>query len=402
LLRRVLQGAGCLGACLCLSQQLALADAILHEDGASTAVQKAAVSFQVLTDMEHKLFGHVFPKEPAEHRIDRLEAFIFGSSSEGPLSDRLNHLILTVLDAAERVPLQDPAKAAPEPVPALAESARPVIAPPPQVAPEAELPLTPMNYPRVAALERLVLGKTYPNEQVAPRVRRLETKVFHKTSDGSDLSERVEELETRLHCQSAYLLMDNPEQMALEAFSTYMNKNIQVGTAHDAIGKDSSTLLDYLESLESHVLGKVHSGEPVLERLAVMETKLFDAPDNDDAIVKRVHRLWARLYPEIDAPASPQLVADNDSGTRDGVTKKGDPLLSSFEMPMNPELEAPKSRDISVDGFQLPVNQPMDASKEMTADRKKKGSMLRKVGKVLSSTMLAGTYYYQEEDLSNY
>jgi hypothetical protein len=219
------------------------------------AADLTSADLEKLGNYETKLFAHPFATDGVSARLDRIEDFVFGKTSDGSDSDRLASLV-AAMGAAETdspkkeevatkpAPEEDSSKqsrqaktsppvvsdnsedknAAPgqnesastdQPKPTghkgkknkeLASAQTPTAAPP---SPKDETPAAQpgrdpietgegfkkTDYPRVSKLELRMLGLTYDQDPLDERVDRLEIKAFKKPSSIDDLGQRIDNLE---------------------------------------------------------------------------------------------------------------------------------------------------------------------------------------------------------------
>lgn len=155
--------------------------------------------------LEMKYFDHTFEGEDTnDARVDRIEKFIFGETSNGTAEQRMNKIMATLAseDALPKPPAL-PQASAPVPAPQ-ASSGRRVAAAPPAV------PSSPAqaadddpdydggaktSYPHVDALENELLGQAHAGEPLATRLSRLEVAAFGAATPNLDLSTRTDKLE---------------------------------------------------------------------------------------------------------------------------------------------------------------------------------------------------------------
>ncbi len=68
------------------------------------------------------------------------------------------------------------------------------------------------SYPRVAAMENVLLGQSYSSDELDARLARLENKAFGKTSAQADLSDRTDELQQYVERKLKHkLLQEDPD-----------------------------------------------------------------------------------------------------------------------------------------------------------------------------------------------
>ncbi len=120
------------------------------------------------------MFSRLYPNDPPEKRVERLELLVFGATQAGALDERWARVNKAV---------KDPESTVAQPKHNETPSAPSAAAVPPKG-----------NYPAVDSLEWRVLKKTYKAEPIADRLSRLETKLLGQSSPGMALFDRVERL----------------------------------------------------------------------------------------------------------------------------------------------------------------------------------------------------------------
>ncbi|MBS1993843.1 MAG: hypothetical protein JSS83_25175 [Cyanobacteria bacterium SZAS LIN-3] len=143
-------------------------------------------------------------------------------------------------------------------------------------------------YPHITTLEKAILGKAYPADDLTARLARMEVKAFGKASTDSDLSQRTDDLED----YSQKTLHQKP----FGAGSAYDVEQREAAgeTIPDAAGAAPSsppTEYPHITSLEKSILDQTFPGQPLPDRLARMEEKAFgkassgqDLSDRTDAL----------------------------------------------------------------------------------------------------------------------
>jgi|AGTN01.1.fsa_nt_gi hypothetical protein len=207
-----------------------LALSILVSTQIQPATANGAGGSAQLTKLEQKYLGQVYAAEPEEARVQRLEKFVFGDVSTGDLTQRLAQLAsagnggtpddnsaddlienTAAFDSTQPVDAQTNAPQAvsssiPQEQQAYQEDQQSIEQTPgsetissnDQSSAEEPAETPPQGgdqYPRVGDLEKLILGQTYPQQDVAARLNQLETKAYGKTSESAALSDRVDNLE---------------------------------------------------------------------------------------------------------------------------------------------------------------------------------------------------------------
>lgn len=147
------------------------------DDGSEPAKSDNYVpdKYPKVTALEFAVLGQPFPDEQLEGRLARMENKAFGSATKSQdYSQRVDSLEQYCQEKLHKKLFQ----------PELSSDSSTE----PQAAKEPD-------YPRVSALEKVLLGHSFAGEALSDRLSRMEKKVFGKESNSDDLSARTEELE---------------------------------------------------------------------------------------------------------------------------------------------------------------------------------------------------------------
>ena len=171
---------------------------------------------------------------------------------------------------------------------------------------------TGIKYPVVDKLEQKVFNKSYENDDIYDRLSRLEKQVFKDNKNRSEslsLNERVDVLRNKLLGDSQIAGVDiDPmrEEIILENGQKYLDdvpqynyysyegsKNHISQPATDSYFNDETNGYSQnydLDVLEKQLFGKRFAQEPPSERLARLESSLFQRTfsDNDEARIQRL------------------------------------------------------------------------------------------------------------------
>jgi hypothetical protein len=145
---------------------------------------------QDLDKLETRFFEQTYPKEASEARLERLEKLIFGEAHQGDQEQRMQTLM-------NSLPSKDPpADSGSDSAPAASDDgSQPAQSAQPSGQDDQASAGDTTDYPKVDAIEQVMLGKTFKGEALAKRLDQLEFKAFKQTSTDPDLSERVSRLE---------------------------------------------------------------------------------------------------------------------------------------------------------------------------------------------------------------
>jgi hypothetical protein len=143
---------------------------------ANGAPQPTAQPRGDLGQWEQQFLGRPYDKDPLDKRIQRLELLLFGSTQDGTLTERLEH-IHSAIASRQAVHLSKASVAG-----------------------------------SLAQLEQKILKKTFPAEKVDARLSRLETKLFGKASPGMSAGERVDRLKRTIGLGEPPPIADSQQQ----------------------------------------------------------------------------------------------------------------------------------------------------------------------------------------------
>lgn len=135
-----------------------------------------------------------------------------------------------------------------------------------------------VEYPQIDALEKILLSKTYKNENIYVRLERLEKKVFGAKQEG-ELSQRTEALKN--HAQVAM----NNQKLNFDGVQSYSQA--------DRTYSQSSDIKLQLAAIENLVFSTDFSNEPIPLRLNRLENRIFQRDFSDDDEQTRISRLQA-------------------------------------------------------------------------------------------------------------
>jgi len=242
-----------------------------------------------LSQLETKFFGHTYKKESESKRIERLESFVFGASSDrSPLKERLTAVVnSTRLDGSSQ-PIQVPVlpNSSAEAL-ANAGQARSCV---PRALPRAASRANQYRalYPRVTQIEQLLLGQSYESERIEDRLDRLELNSFGKRSLFPDLGSRVDFLSdySRAFHPAAYRIQE-PE---------IVNISYEPQTA-TAQHQPFFGVVDQIELLEKNVYGTIRASKTLQRRVDALEESVYGKSNlrHSDELSIRVSRLWVAI-----------------------------------------------------------------------------------------------------------
>ncbi len=266
-----------------------------------------------LDQLEKHFFEHTYPKDSSEARIERLEKLVFGEAKSGDESTRLSNLLTTVPDLASSPSASSSSSASPASSSA-AQSAGPTAdqdsdssAGGQSSSPQATAEDTSQDYPRVDALEQVLLGKTYKNKTVADRLNQLEIKAFKRPSDNPDLSERVSLLgdyvQKRYHRSVDEIInpgapaSNGDDDTAVARRPSYSGStpsgSYGMGGGADQAPPANASEMQQVAWLEQHVYGKTFPNNTLVDRIKRLDQTVFpsDPPDRNATISMKLRVL---------------------------------------------------------------------------------------------------------------
>ncbi len=296
--------------------QLALPLALLGGTNYSPVYAVSKELKDDLSKMEIKFFEHDYKKESVEKRIERVEKLVYGEAKTGSEDDRLSALVAAVPDLNSTAPAgktQD--KEASE---SKSKSKNQNAQSQDNTAPD---PST--DYPRVDAIEQVVLGKTFRDEALGKRLDQLELKAYKKVSGDPDLSKRVEHLEkyVQKHYHKSVSQMVDPRSSdgAPPSNTAYTapaytgnsgsygssgsygmspppmppsryGQNYASSAPPDRPPSLSAPMPEQLAWLEQHVYGRTYQNKSLIDRVRALEKTVFpsDPPDTSSSLPMQI------------------------------------------------------------------------------------------------------------------
>jgi len=262
-----------------------------------TAVSPAGQSqnSQALSKLEEQLFEHDYRTEDDNARLKRLEDFVYGSSQSGSFPTRLANLqsVASAFKSPKRATSpKTVAEDSGQGAQSATQSAKDAGA-------TAKYPTFDYaNYPRVAELEKHLLGSTYANDALPSRLARLETKAFGHPSTSSDLCQRVDLLDQYADRHDLYHERGASEQANCVSPLAIASQSVAAAANPFSGGQDEpSNPGDRISAMEQMVLGHIYTSRSEDERLARLEKKLVPWQHNlaQKDTKSRVDNLWNML-----------------------------------------------------------------------------------------------------------
>jgi hypothetical protein len=137
------------------------------------------------------------------------------------------------------------------------------------------------DYPRITQLEHEILGKTFVNEPVTQRLDQLERKAFGAPSTSDDLSARSDALERYAN-----------NHFPSSTQTAYNSGEDEVPAA--AYGNNPVSSADFLHG---HAAGDLAPSASLSQQVSWLETRVYGQNYPTDALVARVKRLQASIFP---------------------------------------------------------------------------------------------------------
>jgi len=157
-----------------------------------------------------------------------------------------------------------------------------------------------IDYPAVDELEKKILGKIYPEQDIYIRLNRLETSVFGGVTTAS-LSERVEKLRDVVPEKNTFtasrLGFTSGNFSGSQSFSggnlSSSNSSTSFTPNYAKYNNPGSNYAAALYELEKEFLGQTYSSEHVESRLIRLENEVFSSTSEDSPMEDRINRLSA-------------------------------------------------------------------------------------------------------------
>lgn len=153
-----------------------------------------------ISQMEQRYLGSSYDKEPLEKRLTRLEKLVFGEASSGALDVRVTNLLKSVPNLAD----EDDANSTSYSRSSRGQTSNNLVRSYDTTTGSAagsssgNDASTTESYPRIAALEKNILGESHSEKDLSARLSLMEKKVFGKSFDSSALSDRTDKLQAYL------------------------------------------------------------------------------------------------------------------------------------------------------------------------------------------------------------
>ncbi len=262
------------------------------------AMSALSSTTESLSSIENKLFEHDYPKEDDKTRLDRIEKFVFGTTSSDPVRQRLDSL-LKVMPLSDEGQNPNQTKAdttlnAEKPSPANLPSSKPTTDTDSSTA-----PFDYSHYPRVTGLEQQLLGRSYADQNLTERLNRLDDKCFGKPSDNPDLGQRVENLEAYAQRHDIYGEY-NPANNSTGHKSRLGLPDTETKSFQPVGGQQN--IEGMVSIMENKVFGHSHPHRSLPKRLTKLEKRVYhyNSGENNQPILTRVSRLWSTLKSSAD------------------------------------------------------------------------------------------------------
>ena len=242
----------------------------------------SSASFAVddLTAMEQAFFHRDYSFDLPENRLSRLETFMLGKPQEGLYNDRFAKLTLVATQNKvnlQSIPLDpdedyEPNTASLPNNPTLPES-------PYTFSTDArsqnnvsisQLPDA-TEYPIVTEMERKLFHQAYDTEPINNRLARLEQSIFRQTAPPEvPLAQRVDKLASKI-------IPADPSVIQQQLEAQYASRSALRNFPQNSNQMAASDMAIYglLNGIEIQVMGRPFGGEPLVQRLSRLETRIF-------------------------------------------------------------------------------------------------------------------------------
>lgn len=286
---------------------------ILLGTAVSAASSLESATFNQLTSLEKKYFGHTFDGDTDEVRTNRLEDLIYGERAAGPIEQRIKKIYSigeTSVPVSEGNFNESPAYSNTQTGTASDMQSQNASTDP---ATDGEL----SDYPHITALENEILGRKFSGEPLSDRLARLEAKAFGAPSASADFSQRTDRLEqyaeSKLHAQP----------FGQDPSASSSANPLQTSTSPDDNGEDGD--YPHITALEQNIIGQTFAGQPLTARLSRLETTAFGAPSTNPDLSQRTDALESysqkklhkkSFQPPPDRQSAANMPAPQSSGLR--------------------------------------------------------------------------------------
>ena len=275
----------------------------------------AAVTAEI-TAYEKKFFERPFDGETNDHRLDRLENFIFGATSTGAPQVRIAK-IARIVPLASPQPTSSGVGQPAAPTKSAAKSAS-------TTGGEASTLLeSPGHYPHITALEGEMLGNTFEAQPLPQRLARLEIKAFGKASTSNDMEERTDAIDNYEQAKR------RPKDLLIgsKPLSSYHETESLADQArHYADVDDDPGAIVRRQTIQQELDDAQKTTPPTpeertLSRIAWCEQQIFGHSFPEMHLLARLHQLNAELFPQ-DKEKDIQLMDRVDLIVREVVLRK--------------------------------------------------------------------------------
>ncbi|MBU6452260.1 MAG: hypothetical protein KGS72_10805 [Cyanobacteria bacterium REEB67] len=277
----------------------------------------AAITDEIST-YEKKFFERSFDGENNDHRLDRLENFIFGATSTGAPQVRIAKIARIVPLAA--VPLSVTTNSGA--TAAGGHSGPAATRDKTEPGTDANILLeSPGHYPHITALEGEILGATYETQPLPQRLARMEVKIFGKASTSNDMEERTDAIDQYERAKR------KPKDVTIGQLTPYSHQESLAEQArhYDSVDDDPGAIVrrqTIQQELEDAQKSTPPSAEErTLSRVAWCEQQIFGHSFPEMHLLARLHQLNAELFPK-DKEKDIQLMDRIDVIVREVVLRK--------------------------------------------------------------------------------
>lgn len=229
----------------------------------------AALNTDFISNVEKTLFIYSYKNENMPKRLDRIELNVYGyKNNKLSENQRISEIkkVFPYLIVSDKQTIK---KDLPKKIVPVSNKIQSPNKSNQQKAPE--------KYPILDEMEKKVFNKTYEKENIYARLDRIENKVFGSKSNAS--------------------LIDRVENLKVAVLPQHDLNSAQAGNNYSAIEQIAPDKADdvkkLLEALETARFGITYDKETLENRIARLETEMFNNVSADDPIIDRLERLVA-------------------------------------------------------------------------------------------------------------